>query len=150
MLGLSSRKLSLYSQASVTKKSFSPTWKLPPISSRLPPTETVGFFPAFIRIREIIAVVVVLPWVPDMAMLLSYSSIRAPRACALVTVSQKDRSLRYLCSGSSYIPINLSSTSSPVSISDIILSYLPYYCPIILLLNEIKLRCIIHPLSKTA
>ena len=87
IFGLRLRKLSIYSQASVTKYLLCPTFTLPPISARLPPTRMVGSSFALSKIKETIEVVVVLPWVPDMAILFSYSSIRTPSICALVTVS---------------------------------------------------------------
>lgn len=68
-LGLRLRKLSIYSQASVTKNFPCPTLTLPPISARLPPTSIVGSVLALSKIKETIEVVVVFPWVPEMAML---------------------------------------------------------------------------------
>ena len=69
ILGLRLRKLSMYSQASVTKYWLAPTLTLPPISARFPPTRMVGSSLALSKIKETIEVVVVLPCVPEMAML---------------------------------------------------------------------------------
>ena len=52
ILGLRLRKLSIYSQASVTKNFPCPTLTLPPISARLPPTSIVGSVLALSKIKD--------------------------------------------------------------------------------------------------
>ena len=54
----------MYSHASVTKYSDLPTRMLPPMLSRIPPTDMVGSVSASIRMYDSMEVVVVLPWVP--------------------------------------------------------------------------------------
>ena len=61
------RKLLVYSQASVTKMSEPPTRIFPPMAFRMPPTEMVGSFSPARRMWESMEVVVVFPWVPEMA-----------------------------------------------------------------------------------
>ena len=58
----------VYSQASVRKKPEFPTRMFPPMESKIPPTETVGSVPAPNSIWVTMEVVVVFPWVPEMAM----------------------------------------------------------------------------------
>ena len=58
----------VYSQASVTNKSESPTRIFPPMEGRIPPTEMVGSRSPASRIWESMEVVVVFPWVPATAM----------------------------------------------------------------------------------
>ena len=68
IFGKKLKKLFVYSQASVTNVSDSPTRIFPPIAGRIPPTLMVGsHFPSK-RIWETIEVVVVLPCVPEIAM----------------------------------------------------------------------------------
>ena len=83
MVGLSSRKLSMYSQASVTKYFLPPIITLLCSSLSMPPTSMVGSRPALCIIRETMDVVVVFPWVPETAMDTGYSFISTPRASAL-------------------------------------------------------------------
>ena len=61
IVGLNDKKLLVYSQASVTKRSERPTLILPPMLLSMPPTEIVGSASAARRISVIIEVVVVLP-----------------------------------------------------------------------------------------
>ena len=61
------KKLFVYSQASETNTSESPTRRFPPMEGRIPPTLMVGSACAASRISEIMDVVVVLPWVPATA-----------------------------------------------------------------------------------
>ena len=66
--GAKSRKVLVYSQASVTKYSRPPIRIFPPISFSIPPTARVGSVSAASRISLTMEVVVVLPWVPLTAM----------------------------------------------------------------------------------
>ena len=68
-MGKKLKKLLVYSQASVRKQSEFPILIFPPIIGRIPPTETVGSASAASKTEVIIEVVVVLPWVPDTAIL---------------------------------------------------------------------------------
>ena len=64
IFGKKLKKLLVYSQASVTKYGELPTRILPPMVSKMPPTEMVGSAFAAIKMSETMEVVVVLPWVP--------------------------------------------------------------------------------------
>src|SRR3990167_7718422 len=86
IFGLRLKKYFLYSQASTTKYSLLPATKLLPRLAVAPsvgglgsfnklPTITVGSSPASIRILAIIAVVVVLPCAPEMAILYLFLEI---------------------------------------------------------------------------
>ncbi|MEK7596451.1 MAG: hypothetical protein AAB564_02820 [Patescibacteria group bacterium] len=83
--GAKFKKARRYSQASHTKYRPVPGIKLLPeyspnsLPSRLP-TITSGFLPALIRIRAIIAVVVVFPWVPATA-IVRLPAETAPKTC---------------------------------------------------------------------
>ena len=61
------KKLFVYSHASVTNRLDFPTRMLPPIASKIPPTEMVGSIRASKKIWETIEVVVVFPCVPAIA-----------------------------------------------------------------------------------
>ena len=67
IFGKKSKKLLVYSQASVTNTSELPTLIFPPIAFKIPPTEMVGSFSASSKIWDSIDVVVVLPCVPEIA-----------------------------------------------------------------------------------
>ena len=67
IFGKKLKKLFVYSQASVTKVSDSPTRIFPWIAGKIPPTEMVGSASASKRIWEIMEVVVVFPCVPETA-----------------------------------------------------------------------------------
>ena len=64
MVGWKDKKLLVYSQASVTKIPDCPTRILPPILSKMPPTEMVGSQLPTIKISVSMEVVVVFPCVP--------------------------------------------------------------------------------------
>ena len=67
MVGLSSRRLLLYSSASTTKISPSPNTELVLIDLTTPPTIIVGSNSESFNIEPIIDVVVVFPCVPEIA-----------------------------------------------------------------------------------
>ncbi len=68
ILGKKLKKLLVYSQASVRKISGPPTRTQLPMDFKMPPMDRVGSMSAAIRISLAMEVVVVLPWVPLMAM----------------------------------------------------------------------------------
>ena len=84
MVGKNSRKLLVYSQASVTKVSECPTRMLPWMGGNTPPIESVGSVSPSRRIWESIEVVVVFPCVPLTATETLYSFMSCPKRVALV------------------------------------------------------------------
>ena len=67
ILGKKLKKLLVYSHASVIKVSEFPTRIFPWIAGRIPPTLMVGSQSPSRRIWETMEVVVVFPWVPEIA-----------------------------------------------------------------------------------
>ena len=67
IFGKKLKKLLVYSHASVTKVSEFPTRIFPWIAGRIPPTLMVGSHSPSRRMWETMEVVVVFPWVPEMA-----------------------------------------------------------------------------------
>ena len=65
--GCSWRKVSTYSQASTTMVSLRPTRELAPSMGSLPPMMALGSSPPSMSTSVSMAVVVVLPWVPETA-----------------------------------------------------------------------------------